>query len=114
MDGKTLRGSGDAGALPVHLVSAVSHEQRTVLGQERVSDKTNEINSAQPLLNPLPIKGAVVTGDAMFAQKKIARHIVENKEADYLFIVKDNQPTLRSDIDDLHMEAFPPGAPDNR
>jgi hypothetical protein len=114
MDGKTLRGSGDAGALPVHLVSAVSHEQRTVLGQERVSDKTNEINSAQPLLDPLPIKGAVVTGDAMFAQKKIARHIVENKEADYLFIVKDNQPTLRSDIDDLHMEAFPPGAPDNR
>jgi hypothetical protein len=114
IDGKTLRGSGDGKTSPVHLVSAVSHGQRTVLAQIPIPDKSNEINAACPLLEPLPLKGAVVTGDAMFTQKKIAAFIVEEKQGDYLFEVKDNQPTLRSDIEDLHLEVSPPGAPDER
>lgn len=114
IDGKTLRGSGDGDEPPVHLVSAVSHGERTVLAQIQIPDKSNEINAACPLLEPLPLKGAVVTGDAIFTQKKIAKFIVENKKGDYLFEVKDNQPTLRSDIEDLHLEVSPPGAPDER
>jgi hypothetical protein len=35
---------------------------------------------------------------------------VEEKKADYLFTVKENQPTLKQDIADLHLEAFPPSA----
>jgi hypothetical protein len=34
--------------------------------------------------------------------------LVEEKKADYLLTVKDNQPTLRDDIESLHLEAFPP------
>ncbi len=112
IDGKTLRGSADAGTKAVHLVSAVLHgDDAIIVAQHRVDDKTNEITSVQPLFAALDIAGSVVTGDAMFTQKAIATHIVEAKHADYLLAVKDNQPTLRQDIEDLHLQgAFPPSA----
>jgi predicted transposase YbfD/YdcC len=65
------------------------------------------------VLGPLDIAGATVSGDAMFTQKEIAKYIVEEKNADYHFTVKDNQPTLRADIESLQMEAFPPGSRDD-
>jgi hypothetical protein len=37
-----------------------------------------------------------------------ARYLVETKQANYLFIVKDNQATLRQDIAELTLSAFPP------
>ena len=110
IDGKTLRGSGDGPTKPVHLVSAVLHEAGVVLAQHRVSEKTNEITSVVPLFAALPITGAVITGDAMFTQKDIATHLVKDKHADYVFTVKDNQPTLRQDIQHLGLGAFPPSA----
>jgi len=39
-----------------------------------------------------------------------ARFLVKDKGADYLFIAKDNQKTLRQDIADLHLNDFPPSA----
>jgi hypothetical protein len=109
-DGKTLRGSGDKEAPPFHLVSAVLHREGLVVAQTRVPDKTNEIKAVKPLFDGLDITGAVVTADAMHAQKKACTYFVEQKKADYLFVAKDNQPTLVQDIEDLHMEAFPPSA----
>src|SRR5205085_5892117 len=46
----------------------------------------------------------------LHTQTETARYLVENKGADYLFIVKDNQPTLRQEIADLKLESFPPSA----
>ena len=66
------------------------------------------------LLDPLDLKGRVVTLDALHTQKKTARYLVEEKQADYLFTVKDNQKTLKEDIEDLNMVAFPPSAPNRR
>ncbi len=114
IDGKTVRGSKDGEQPAVHLVGAVVHEEGLVVAQTRVSDKTNEITSVEPLLRGLDIEGAVVTGDAMFAQKQIASYLVEQKKADYLFTVKDNQPTLKSDIETLGLEGFPPSGEDDR
>jgi hypothetical protein len=114
MDGKTMRGSRDKDQPPVHLVGAVVHEEKVVVAQTRVPDKTNEIKSVEPLFRDLVIEGSVVTGDAMFAQKEIARYLVEQKKADYLFTVKDNQPALKKDIEDLGLEAFPPSGPNER
>jgi hypothetical protein len=108
IDGKSMRGSRDGSQPPVHLVSAVLHQDGAVLSQTRVPDKTNEIRSVVPLLDDVEIQGAVVTGDAMYAQKEIARYIVEEKRADYLFTVKDNQPTLRSRIESMDLESFSP------
>jgi hypothetical protein len=113
LDGKTARGSADADKPGAHLVSVVSHRDGVVIAQHQVPDKTNEIKSVEPVLGPLDIEGATVTGDAMFTQKEIAKYIVEQKRADYHFTVKDNQPTLRADIESLHLEAFPPGSHDD-
>jgi len=110
LDGKTLCGSVDGETKRVHLVSAVLHEDGAVLSQHRVPDKTNEIKSVEPVLRPLDVRGAMITGDAMFTQKEIARHLVEDKHADFLFGVKENQPTLLADIETLHLEGFPPCA----
>lgn len=112
LDGKTLRGSRDGETKAVHLVSAVLHRDGMVVAQQRVADKTNEITSVEPVVATLPLAGAVVTGDALFTQKAIATHLVEVKHADYLFTVKENQPTLRQDIVDLRLDAFPPSAHD--
>lgn len=108
MDGKTLRGAKNGDNRPPHLVSAVVHETGEVVAQTRVADKTNEIKSVEPLFQDIDIRGAVVTGDAMFTQVAIAKHLVEEKGADYLFTVKDNQPTLRKDIEDLGLTALSP------
>jgi len=108
LDGKTLRGSRNGDAAGVHLLSALLQREGVVLGQMRVSDKTNEIPCVPQLLKPLPLEGAVVTADALHTQKETARFLVEEKKADYLFVAKDNQPTLRSDIELLNLRAIPP------
>jgi len=62
------------------------------------------------LLEPLPLAGAGVTTDALHTQENTARYLVEEKGADDLFTVKDNQPTLKQDIADLNLKSFPPSA----
>ena len=110
MDGKSLRGGHDAGQRAPHLLSAILHQEAVVVGQINVGEKTNEIPQLPQLLDPLPLEGAVVTADAMHTQQNTARYVVEEKKADYLFVVKDNQPTLRQDIADLNLESIPPSA----
>ena len=113
VDGKTLRGAHDRGQRAPHLLSAILHQEAVVIAQIEVEEKTNEIPKLPQLLAPLPLEGAVVTADAMHTQSDTARYLVETKKADYLFIVKDNQPTLRQDISDLKLESFPPSAHHN-
>ena len=110
IDGKTLRGAHDAGQRAPHLLSAILHVEGVVIAQLQVEEKTNEIPKLPELLAPLSIEGALITVDALHTQTESARYIVEEKKADYLFIVKDNQPTLRQDISDLKLESFPPSA----
>jgi hypothetical protein len=110
LDGKTLRGAHDGDQSAPHLLSAVLHREGIVVAQQQVGEKTNEIPCVQPLLEDLNIEGSVVTADALHTQKETARFLVEDKKADYVFTVKDNQPTLRQDIADLGLEAFPPSA----
>jgi len=104
MDGKTLRGSGDGQESPKHLLSAVLHKEGIVIAQKDVSDRTNEITQVKPLFKGLDIEGSVVTGDALLAQREIARYIREEKRADYLFTVKGNQQELLEDIRALELK----------
>jgi len=39
-----------------------------------------------------------ITTDALLTQRKLARYLVEDRAAHYLFIAKDNQPTLAQDL----------------
>ncbi len=82
----------------LHVVSAQIAELGLTFAQKSVGDKTNEISTVQSLIKTLKIKGCVVVADAMHCQKKTAKIIIE-KKADYLFSVKDNQLTIKQDIE---------------
>jgi len=51
-----------------------------------------------PLLEGLDITAKTITADALLTQRKLARYLVEERAAHYLFTVKDNHPTLAADI----------------
>lgn len=107
LDGKTLRGSHDQGHAR-QLVAAFGHHSYVVLNQVEVADKASELKAVKPLLDPLSLAGRVVTADALHTQVETARYLVEDKQAHYLFTVKDNQSTLKADIASLQMEVSPP------
>jgi hypothetical protein len=97
LDGKTLRGSKDGEVPGQHLVAAYATQAQAVLAQIRVDAKTNEHKAALQLLGVLPLAGTVFLGDAMFCQRDLCAKIIEGG-GDYLFFVKDNQPSLSIDI----------------
>lgn len=97
LDGKTLKGSRD-GELPAqHLLSAYAPQVQAVLAQMRVQSTTNEHKAALQLLGVLPLTGKVVVGDAIFCQRDLAEQVVE-QGGDYVFIVKENQRGLQTDV----------------
>lgn len=99
IDGKTIRGSYDRnqGQSALHVISAWASEQRLVLAQVKVEDKSNEITEIPALLELLDITGAIITIDAMGTQTEIAKQIVA-KKADYVLALKANHPTLHSQV----------------
>jgi hypothetical protein len=104
IDGKTLRGSTDVQLPGVHLLAAYAHEAEVVLRQIKVEADTNEHKAALQLLDLIPIKGKLITGDAIFCQRDLSRKI-RAKGADYLWPVKDNQPEMRAAIEDAFDDA---------
>ena len=110
LDGKRLRGSAPAGhdgSAGVHLVAAFASRLDGVIGQLQVEPDGNEITAALALLKGLPLRGTVVTGDAEFCQRAICQSI-RDRQGDYLFAVKANQPTLMADLAVAFGDAFPP------
>jgi hypothetical protein len=104
VDGKTLKGSDG-----LHLFSAFCGQEEKVLAQIAVPEKTNEIPMLPALLKDVPLEGALVSADALHTQSDTARHIVQDRGADYLFVVKDNQSALREQCARLFAEpAFSP------
>ena len=97
IDGKTSRRSKGENAA-IHMVSAFAARQRLVLGQVKVSEKSNKILAIPKMLDRLAIEGAIVTIDAMGCQRDIARKIID-KKADYVLALKGNQGTLREDVE---------------
>lgn len=103
VDGKTVRGSGSGGETAIHMVSAFATNLGLVLGQEKVSAKSNEITAIPELLDALYLQGFLVSIDAMGCQRAIAEKIIA-KKADYLLAVKGNQPTLHQAIQDAFID----------
>ena len=97
LDGKTLRGSRDGAVPGQHLLAAYAPQAEAVLAQLRVEARTNEHKAALALLGILPVAGKVVVGDAIFCQRDVAGEVV-GAGGDYVFVVKDNQPGLATDV----------------
>ncbi len=107
VDGKTLRGSGTAGQPGRHLLAALDHTRGVVLGQVDVEAKTNEIPMFATLLDRVGLAGAVVTADALHAQRAHAEYLVTQRGAHYLITVKGNQPGLRAQLAALPWRQVP-------
>jgi predicted transposase YbfD/YdcC len=97
IDGKLLCGSSKQKAAQPYLLASLSHKLGLVLGQVAVSEKSNEITASNDLIEMLALEGLVITGDAMFTQREVARKVIA-KGGDYLISVKANQPSLLEDI----------------
>ena len=69
VEGKALHGSGVAGDPGRQLLAALDHVHGVVLGQVDVEAKTNEIPMFATLLDRVGLAAAVVTADAMNAQR---------------------------------------------
>ena len=106
IDGKTHRGSHDRpnGKSALHLVSAWAAENRLVLGQIAVEDKSNEITAIPQLLDLLDLRDSTVTIDAMGCQTAIAAKIVDG-HGHYVLALKANQATLHADVAALFTDA---------
>jgi DDE_Tnp_1-associated/Transposase DDE domain len=77
-----------------HLLSVLDVATGCVRAQREIDAKTNEIPELAPAIAHLDLIGAVVTLDALHTQVETARHLVEDKHAHYLMIIKGNQPSL--------------------
>ena len=106
LDGKTIRSTEkmESYKSPLHIVSAQISELGITMAQKSVAGKSNEIPAVRELLGELKINGCIVVADALNCQKQTAKAVVERK-ADYLLCVKDNQQTLKQDIEDYVQDA---------
>jgi len=97
VDGKTSKQGHDADGDPIHVLNVFAHDARLCLAQWAVGDGKEtepevlkahlaELFAAYPSLQ-------VLTGDALFCQRPLARLIVGHGR-DYLLAIKDNQPDL--------------------
>ena len=96
LDGKQPRHGGGHSVL-----SAVTVPSQYFLGSAMVDVKTNEIPVARQLFKKLDLDGRKVSLDALHTQDQTARELVLEHGADYLLTVKDNQPTVRANIEKL-------------
>jgi hypothetical protein len=95
LDGKEPKhGSGSS------ILTAITAPSQHYLGSALVDQKTNEIPVAQQKLLPvLDLAGRFVSLDALHTQDETARTVVLEAGGHYLLTVKDNQPTLRANIE---------------
>ena len=107
VDGKTLRGSGTADSPGRHLLAALDHGHGVVLAQADVEAKTNEIPMFAVVLDRIDLAGAVVTADALHAQRAHAEYLVTQRGAHYLIAVKRFQPGLHAQLAALPWQDIP-------
>jgi DDE family transposase len=70
VDGKVMKGTlkhAEGNQRPVHLVSLYECESGLLLKQIVIQSKENEISAGKALLQPLWMKGRIITSDAMFS-----------------------------------------------
>lgn len=94
LDGKEPKHGGGESVL-----TAVCVPSQYYLGSALVDQKTNEIPVAQQLFGELDLAGRNVSLDALHTQTETGRQLVMEHGANYLLTVKDNQPTIRANIE---------------
>ncbi len=85
-------------------------ERTTVVSAVAVDGKTNETGVFRLLLRPLALTDVPVTADALHTVRSDLDWLVTRKKAQYLAIVKKNQPTVWTFLAGLTWADIPTGA----
>src|SRR5262249_17250050 len=101
VDGKTARRSHDRknGLGALHAVTVWASEFGLSLGQVACAAKSNEITAIPEVLKLVDLKGAIITIDAIGAQKAIASQIIDGQGA-YVLPLKGDQEQLHQGVID--------------
>lgn len=97
-DGKVLRGSFDhfKDQKAVQILSAFVSDSDLILAHEEIAAKTNEIPTAQEMMEKLGLSGCIFTFDAINCQEKTLEAAKESGN-EVVVQVKENQKTLYHD-----------------
>jgi predicted transposase YbfD/YdcC len=109
VDGKTSRGARRADGTRVHLLGVAEHGGR-LLDHLEVDVKHNETSHFTDLLEHLDLAGAVVTFDALHTVRANLDWLAAEKKAQYIAVVKQNQPLLHTRVRALPWRQVPPGS----
>jgi predicted transposase YbfD/YdcC len=108
VDGKTCRGARRADGTQVHLLGVAGHGGH-LLDHLEAGDGHNETSHFTELLEPVDLDGAVVTFDALHTVRANLDWLVRDEKADYIAIVKRNQPLLHAQVRVLPWRQVPSG-----
>ena len=93
---------------PRMLVPVVEQGGGLVPGGLEIATKTNGFPAPGELVGGLSLAGCVVTADALYAQHRTARCLLDSSRANYaISAIKDEQPTIPIDLCDLDFSAWP-------
>jgi predicted transposase YbfD/YdcC len=109
VDGKTSRGARRPDGTRVHLLGVAEHGGR-LLDHLEVDVKHNETSHFTELLGPVDLDGAVVTFDALHTVRANLDWLVTGKKAQYIAVVKQNQPLLHARVRALPWRQVPAGS----
>jgi predicted transposase YbfD/YdcC len=93
----------------VHLLGVTEHGGR-LLDHLEVDVKHNETSHFTALLQPLDLDGAVVTFDALHTVRANLDWLAGEKKAQYIAVVKRNQPLLHARVRALPWRQVPAGS----
>lgn len=107
-DGKVLRGSFDhfKDRKAIQVLSAFLSDNKIILAHEEIAAKTNEIPTAQGLIEALGLTGCIFTFDALHCQEKTLQ-TAKLTGNEVIVQVKGNQKILSSDCEAIAKTATP-------
>jgi hypothetical protein len=94
VDGKTMRGSRQEGGRAAQVVNAFEHNSGVVVSSVMSRGAGSELPAGRKLARDLLRRNAqvaVVTGDALYAERSLAEMVVA-QERDYVFKLKKTSP----------------------
>jgi predicted transposase YbfD/YdcC len=103
VDGKRLRGVSKDKHI-VHIVELFASEDRLIIAQEKVPDKTGERCALPELLDTIEVKGAIVSMDALYTHISDVQEVMK-RGADYIVGIKGNQETLEAEVQNFFTQA---------
>jgi predicted transposase YbfD/YdcC len=109
VDGKTSRGARRPDGTRVHLPGVAEHGGH-LLDHLEVDVKHNETSHFTALLEPLDLDGAVVTSGALHTVRANLNWLAGEKQAQYIAVVKKNQPLLHARVRALPWRQVPAGS----